>query len=137
MTEHGREHTDGSRSGDQPVFITRKAHTAVHEVLAEWRIEFDNATTQQLIAATTEALCRAIEQHEDFKQEVSDAVGHVIKNLGGHHWMQNHLSRFIIPASKPDPLVELVKDLYLSDEYADRIRAALDALGLEIREKGQ
>ena len=38
---------------------------------------------------------------------------------------------------KPDPLVEVMRELDWSDKYADPIRAALDALGFEIREKGQ
>lgn len=50
--------------------------------------------------------------------------------------------RFIIPAPKPDPLVEAIAE---SDDnfdpdwdyapYADALRAALEARGLEIREK--
>ena len=89
-----------------------------------------------------EALCRAIERHEatkqelsDYEQKVSDAVGHVLMNLGARHWAQNHLNHFIIPAPKPDPLVQVMRDLDWVDEYADRIRAALEARGLEIREK--
>ena len=133
MTEHGREHTDSSRSGGQPVVATRKAHTAVLEVLEEWGIEPSSATAPQLTIATTEALSRAIEQHEDFKQEVSDIVDVFVHASAVDAC--DKLNSLIIPAPKPDPLMELVKDLYLSDEYADRIRAALDALGLEIREK--
>ena len=140
MTEHGREHTDGSRSGGQPVVITRKAHTAVLEVLAEWGIEPSSATAPQLTIATTEALSRAIEQHEAFRQKVSDAVvlwrdSGEEDNFEVNGLAEQDLLSFIIPAPKPDPLVELVKDLYLPDEYADRIRAALEACGLEIREK--
>jgi hypothetical protein len=43
---------------------------------------------------------------------------------------------------KPDPLVEVLdaidvsQDLVSPQEYANAIRAALDALGFEIREKG-
>ena len=125
-----------------------------------------------------EALCRAIEQHEatkrelsdfrqeasdaveaiteacndhantviqlraelsDFRQKVSDAVGHVLMNLGARHWAENHLNIFIIPKPKPDPLVEaLTKAGWGMPEInAKEIRAALDARGLEIKEKGQ
>jgi hypothetical protein len=87
-----------------------------------------------------EALCRAIEQHEAFKQEVSDAVE---AYLNPNNRIYSHsLNRFIIPKPKPDPLVEALvqvdfvpwKEL---SEHADDFRAALEARGLEIREKGQ
>lgn len=92
------------------------------------------------------ALYLAIEQHEatkqefsDFRQEVSDALGHVLMNLGARHWAQNHLNHFIIPAPKPDPLVEAMADCGVDrfESWADQLRAALDARGFEIREKGQ
>lgn len=68
MAEYGRIHTDGSRSGGQPVVATQKAHTMVLEVLAEWGIALRHTTAQQLAVATTEALCRAIDQLEDLRQ---------------------------------------------------------------------
>ena len=66
--EYGRIHTDGSRSGGQPVVVTEKAHTMILEVLAEWGLEPDTTTPQQLTVATTEALCRAIDQSEDLRK---------------------------------------------------------------------
>jgi hypothetical protein len=84
------------------------------------------------------ALCRAIEQHEAFKQEVSDAVE---EYFGGGGTSQR-IKALIIP--KPDPLVEVIKAMqaepttYVTTEvYANRINAALEARGFEIREKGQ
>ena len=136
MTEHGREHTDGSRSGGQPLVITRKAHTAVLEVLAEWGIEPSSATAPQLTIATTEALCRAIEQHEDFAQEVSDAVERLFDAILLPDIFQDILSCFIIPA-KPDPRVEALTKAGcgMPEIDAEELRAALEACGLEIREK--
>jgi hypothetical protein len=73
----------------------------------------------------------AIEQHEAFKQEVSDAL-----EMYSPESRNPALGRFIIP--KSDPLVEVIAGwtggtvLLASD-----LRAALDARGLEIREKGQ
>jgi hypothetical protein len=72
--EYGRIHTDGSRSGGQPVVVTQKAHTMVLEVLAEWGLEPDTTTPQQLTVATTEALCRAIDQSEDLRRPQTDAL---------------------------------------------------------------
>lgn len=80
-----------------------------------------------------EALCRAIEQHEAFRQEVSDAL---LEYYGGYHNASGEtLERFII---KSDPLVEVIND---ADDmvrkpdapsYAEAIRAALAARGLTI-----
>jgi len=180
MTDkYGKIHTDGSRSGGQPVVATQKAHTAMLEVLAEWGIEPRSATPRQLTVATTEALCRAIEQHEDttrelgvalratsaacadhvktiiklkqelhdFRQEVSDAVvdylgPHKLQSAAARNMQVEKLNSFIIPQPKPDPLVEAIEvaynDVWSSrEEYAAQLRAALDALGFEIREKGQ
>ena len=88
-----------------------------------------------------EALCRAIEQHEAFKQEVSDGCAWILEHSNMKN-IREHLSRFIIPKPKPDPLVEVLKDLSwdeetAAEEWAKDLRAALDARGLEIREKGQ
>jgi hypothetical protein len=77
------------------------------------------------------ALCRAIEQHEAYKQEVSDAVE---EYFGGGGTSQR-IKALIIPKPKPDPLVGVMQYLDWSDKYANPIRAALDALGFEIREK--
>ena len=81
----------------------------------------------------TRALCRAIEQHEAFAQEVSDAVEQWSAGHGDDEQVYKNLTRFII--AKPDPLVGVMKYLDWSDKYADPIRAALDALGFEIRKK--
>ena len=90
-----------------------------------------------------EALYRTLEQHEAFKQEVSDAAEMAVEAIV--EWSDEidkaeFLHQFIIPKPKPDPLVEIMEVLnggWTPDEYAKTIRAALDARGLEIREKGQ
>ena len=104
--------------------------------------------------AALAALCRAIEQHEatkqelsDYKQKVSDAIeGYLNSN---YCLPREPISRFIIPAPKPDPLVQAMEEVdicayaEIKAEYADRLRAdlvdrfraALDARGLQIVEK--
>ena len=71
-----------------------------------------------------------------FKQEVSDAVEDAFGLQGGHT-----LHRFIIPKPKPDPLVDVAKSLgyfnTAAQGWVGDVRAALDDLGFEIREKGQ
>jgi len=82
-----------------------------------------------------EALCRAIEQHEAFRQEVSDAV---VEYYGSYHNASGEpLERFIIGKPKSDPLVEAMADCGVDrfESWADQLRAALEARGLEIREK--
>ena len=82
-----------------------------------------------------EALCRAIEQHEAFKREVSDEIA----KLGC--WPDTvNLQRFILPKPKPDPLVEAWLDAFPGNhredsvEECEKIRAALAKRGLEVRE---
>jgi hypothetical protein len=81
--------------------------------------------------------CEATEQKlHDFRQEVSDELttyGFINTPIG--------IGRFVIPKPKPDPLVEVLEELYdgraasTVESYAACLRAALDARGLEIREK--
>ena len=89
----------------------------------------------------SEALCRAIEAHEAFKQEVSDKVEKVIEGCAVTSWGAAMLDPLIIPAPKPDPLVEAIEkcaaQMHLtSEDAANALRAALDAAGFEIRERG-
>jgi hypothetical protein len=125
--------------------IERKTLALVNEVLDD----MGYAPMDNFLRGTgfvNETLCRIIEQHEAFKQEVSDAVTALLDRFLGDGLSQGvingHLHQFIIPAPKPDPLVEVLKE---SDEefapewdyapQAKAIRAALEARGLEIRSK--
>lgn len=85
--------------------------------------------------------CEATEKKlHDFKQKVSDALydyfGDAHVQWGGP---LSHL--FIIRTPKHDPLVEVLEELYdgraasTVEGYAACLRAALDKLGFEIREK--
>jgi hypothetical protein len=139
---YGKIHTDGSRSGGQLLddSIEAKALALLDEVRREYPIATE-------YTARHIALCLAIEQHEAFKQEVSDAVvdyfgEHLVAEDGGEP-----LERFIIPKPKPDPLAEVLDKMLrrrfiepaeevITDEAA-WLRAALEARGFEIREKGQ
>jgi hypothetical protein len=77
------------------------------------------------------------QEYSDFQQEVSNIVLDYSNNVGGgHEWAK--LMGLIIPAPKPDPLVEVMKQAGWADAViescAPSLRAALDARGLEIRE---
>ena len=118
--------------------IEQKALALVNEIERE---EGENELTRRIMRGLImdEALCRAIEQHEAFRQEVSDVVEQAL-SFGDVESLRRKgvLSRFIIPKPKPDPLVKIMEVLdgeWTPDEYAKEIRAALDAAGFEIREK--
>ncbi len=126
--------------------VEEKALALVREVLTERNLS-DKRAVRREVSPYTEALCRALEAHETFKQEVSDAVVATSEFLevcgcGPSHSERQRIAPFIIPQPKPDPLVEVIEkcaaQLHLtSEDAANALRAALDAVGLEIREKGQ
>ena len=104
-------------------------------------------------------LCRVMEQHEaysaelnalheaqkqeysDFRQLVSDVVEQAfLLDLRGTEDAYKKLLRFII--AKPDPLVEVIEKCAgrtypTTEDAAKEFRAALEARGLEIKEKGE
>ena len=113
--------------------IEQKALALVKEVAEHDCYEIDDARFSDVCAA----LYRAIEQHEAFRQEVSDAMEQVPTKDWDVHPI---LWRFIIPKPKPDPLVAVLEKMgwYIAPNGptdAENFRAALDALGFEIREK--
>ena len=85
-------------------------------------------------SAAFTALCHAIEQHEAFRQEVNDAVENLLGEYPSNN-LRRHLHQFII--RKPDPLDEIMGEFLWSPKATDDLRAALEARGLEIREKGR
>lgn len=83
----------------------------------------------------SEALCRAIEQHETFRHEVSDAVEALLAwpSIKSQGIIVDRLARFII--AKPDPLVEAIREMALTDANqadADRLCEALAKRGGKI-----
>ena len=77
----------------------------------------------------------AIEQHEAYKQKVSDAAEEYNEAAAPMGW--EGFERFII--TKPDPLVEVAESLgyfnTAAQGWAGDVRASLEARGLEIRSK--
>jgi hypothetical protein len=112
-----------------------QAVVLVNEVRAEREQElWKGVGDRRGYGIVLEALCRAIERHEAYKQKVSKAVTY-IKAL--YPTLPTDYDRFIIPKPKPDPLVEVLTYTFGASFDADELRAALEARGLEIREKGQ
>jgi hypothetical protein len=119
--------------------IEAKALALVNEVRSEWCLTKSFSIEEDFPEGV--ALLRAIEQHEAFKQEVSDIVyAHVnaTNETSADAWEK--LKTLIIPKPKPDPLVEAIEkcaaQMHLtSEDAAKELCAALDALGFEIRSK--
>ena len=106
--------------------IEKKALALVNEVRAEYPLVSSEV-------ASNLALCRAIEQHESYKQEVSEEVKAALA-CGDCERLRREgiLSRFII--AKPDPLVEAMQEWWDADGYADieTFRAAIEKRGGKI-----
>ena len=120
------------------------------DIEAEARRRFNEAWGEQCYSPratrkthpTIEAMCRLLEEFEAYKREVSDAVEAYMLDPQSVTGPAStlHLRRFILP-TPVDPLVEALNEISGEggcenmDFYAYRIRAALAARGLEIREK--
>ena len=107
---------------------------------------FDRMGDDLPLRASIVAHARAIEQHEAFKQEVSDAVERVFDECEEHIPIafKPKLRSFII--AKPDPLVEAMRDAcgaqgiatkHTPGELTKHFRTALAARGLEVRKIGE
>jgi len=109
------------------------------------RHEADKAAHASQIYAMHSRIALAEEQLEAFKQEVSGAVAKAIVFCKDGHPASaaGAIGAFVIPKpkskSKSDALVEalVATDDLDYEPQAEAIHAALDALGFEIREKGQ
>lgn len=138
--------------------IEQKALALLGEVSPYKCEKVDHAHHAYLCAA----LRLSVERHEaaeheladfkqelaDFRQEVSDAVEKQAQTVwdihcrcGTRHPISfNTLEQFIIKP-KPDPLVEALHEVDTgpewdsAEDYCNKVRAALDKLGFEIREK--
>ena len=123
--------------GERQMTIEERALALVNEIERE---EGENELTRRIMRGLImdEALCRAIEQHEAFRQEVSDALHEYFQVDSNKGWGWGTLERFIIPKPQPDPLAQALGDFdgtLWEPEDVLRFRAKLDALGFEIREK--
>ena len=107
---------------------------------------FDRMALDLPLRASIIAHARAIEQHEAFRQEVSDVVKSLCNTVlmsHGHHQLREMLSRRFIIA-KPDPLVEILRaactgmeGTYSYEELADAVSAISKARGYEFTKIGE
>ena len=95
---------------------------------------FDRMALDLPLRASIIAHARAIEQHETFKREVSDAVEDYIDHYRHEGWLG--FDRFII--AKPNPLVEVWLEAFPGNHIDDareecaKISAALAKHGLKL-----
>ena len=111
--------------------IEKKALALVNEVRASHGLTpYENFYATP---AALEAICYAIEQHEAFRQEVSDAVEMHCDAMDMFP-QDTVLGRFII--AKPDPLVDALGELadrnLEARQAADTLRAAIEKRGGKI-----
>ena len=116
--------------------IEQKALALWNEVRAEREYTYQHTSINRA-TDMAEALCRAIERHEAFRQEVHDAVWAHFRPYEVPKVFWPIIIWEPIPAPKPDPLEEVVKEVtwYDYETTVKELRAALDAAGFEIREK--
>lgn len=112
--------------------IEKKALALVSEVLGVRLSLFERSDSH-----IHEALCQAIEQHEAFRQKVSDAVEHCRACSDPEAWtrIKFELDRFII--RKPDPLADAWIEATGNTAGMEPLNEALAKRGLKIVETGQ
>lgn len=102
---------------------------------------FDRMALDLPLRASIVAHARAIEQHEAFKREVSDAVEKLLAwpSIRSQGIIVDSVAPFIIP--KPDPLVEALGELadrnMEAEQAAETLRAAIEARGGRIVWEGE
>lgn len=101
---------------------------------------FDRMALDLPLRASIVAHARAIEQHEAFKREVSDAVEEFYRNNPYEiSCYCDDLKRFIL--AKPDPLVEAVNEAWgwrgPHPDVTENLRAAIEARGGRIVWEGE
>lgn len=120
--------------------IEQKALALVNEVRDERGFRLNVEMQREDMAQ--EALCRAIEQHEAFRQEVSDAVENNLTAFAeGTDWTPEKRAAYealaALIVAKSDPLVEVMNDLLWAyddngNAMADQLRAAIEKRGGKI-----
>lgn len=111
--------------------IEKQALALLNEGSDEWYQSYTETNVHTLFGA----LCEALERHEAFKREVSDAVTDWKRRCGFTH--ETRFDRFILP--KPDPVLDglalVVEDVLgtvIGDAEAAKLREALEARGVKV-----
>ncbi len=113
--------------------IERKALAYACECAGRALHHFDRMGLDLPLRASIISHARAIEQHEAFRREVSDAVEDLLSGSVFYQAADARLRRFII--AKPDPLVEALEEASGTNdpvEWANRFYAAIEKRGGKI-----
>jgi hypothetical protein len=113
--------------------IERKALELAVEAAGRRMQDYNIMSEENVLRQSIEAHARAIEQHEAFRQEVSDAVEEWSAGHGDDEQVYKNLTRFIIP--QPDPLAEAWIEATGNTVGMEPLNAALATRGLEIVKK--
>ncbi len=113
--------------------IEQKALAQAVEAAGRRMQDYNIMAEENVLRQSIEAHARAIEQHEAFRQEVSDAVEGYASMVGLDP--KRYFARFII--AKPDPLVEALKNAGLSELAIEQIKAAIQDSGGRIVWEGE
>jgi hypothetical protein len=110
--------------------IEQKALALAVEAAGRRMQDYNIMAEENVLRQSIEAHARAIERHEAFRQEVSDAL-----EKRGFYIDDRDLGRFI--TAKPDPLVDAVAECddgtwETKSEYAEKLRAAIEKRGGKI-----
>lgn len=119
--------------------IEKKALALVNDVLNERGNYTLYASISRASDPRHEVICSLIEQHEAYKQDVSDAIMADTDYQISHNAIpqyRTNIVRFIIPKPTVDPLIEaLTKAGWgMPETNAKELRAALGAVGFKIVE---
>ena len=137
-----------SPTPDAPQWVLDQALDLINEVRSEHGMV---PRTRPYGHEAFRALCIAIEQKaalqaefDRYKQDVSDAVNKVRDCWGHSAWPSGYACKYLdcfrLDRPKPDPLMEALLEISGEggydnfDHYAYRLRSALEARGLELRE---
>lgn len=107
--------------------IEKKALELAVEAAGRRMQDYNIMSEENVLRQSIEAHARAIEQHEAFRREVSDAIKGQF--IGG---IPDKVARFITP--QPDPLVEAWIEATGNTVGMEPLNAALAARGLKIVE---
>jgi len=111
----------------------RKALALVNEVARERGYKYESVFLDRAFAEN-EALCRAIEQHEAFRQEVSDAVVKATHTMAAGKLVEASGILAALIIAKPDPLVEAFDVVWpgIDKAMVEALRAAIEKRGGKI-----
>jgi hypothetical protein len=130
MTEYGKIHTDGSRSGGQPLVdsIEEKAVALLNEVNTERNMSLYCSINRKFV--DHEALCRAVERHEATKRE-NEQLRHDLER----HMLIADEQHETLAAEKEQLRHDLERQMTIANEHvneAEALRRAMNKVTVSV-----